>query len=109
MKADSNLVIGNYFSCLLNWPFRGGEQLLYPICVFFVITAIVFGDAGKVVYVVVAVKEHSVFPVLSFVFDNLHEVLLQLLNDEVNVGFEVVPTKTLMQSLSTRRFQVSLP
>ena len=43
----------------------------------------------------VAVKEHSVFPVLSFVFDNLHEVLLQLLNDDVKVGVEVFTDKNV--------------
>lgn len=72
-------------------PFRGGEQLLYPESVFFVIAAVVLGDAGKVVHVVVAVKEYRVFPMLPFVFDNLHEVPFQFLNGEIQIGVEVVP------------------
>ena len=72
-------------------PFRGGEQLLYPESVFFVVAVVAFGDAGKVVHVVVAVQEHRVFPVLPFVFDNLHEVSLQFLNGEVLIRIEVVP------------------
>lgn len=36
-------------------PFRGGEQLLYPESVYFVISAVAFGDAGKEVHVMVAV------------------------------------------------------
>ena len=52
-----------------------------------------FGDAGKVVHVVVAVKEHRVFPMLPFVFNDFHEVSLQLLDGEVQVGVEVVPNE----------------
>jgi len=71
-------------------PFRGGEQLLYPESVFFVVAVVAFGDAGEIVHVMVAVQEHRVFPVLPFVFDNLHEVSLQFLNGEVLIRIEVV-------------------
>ena len=71
-------------------PFRGGKQLLYPESVFLVIAAVVFRDVWKVIHVMVAVQEHRVFPMLPFVFNDLHEIPLQLLDGEVQVGVEVV-------------------
>lgn len=58
-----------------------------------VIAAVMFGDVGKVVHVVVAVQEHRVFPMFPFVFNDLHEVALQLFYGEVQIGVEVVPDK----------------
>ena len=52
----------------------------------------------------VTVKEHRVFPVLPFVFDNLHEVSLQFLNGEVLIRIEVVPDEDVDAVLVNETF-----
>lgn len=89
--VGDQITVANGVCHAVEQRFRVSEQPLNPAGVFFVVTAVVFGNAGKVVHVVVAVKEHHVFPVLLFVFNDLHEIPLQLLDGEVQVGVEVVP------------------
>lgn len=69
-----------------------------------VIAAVMFGDVGKVVHVVVAVQEHRVFPMFPFVFNDLYEIPLQLLDGEVQVGVEVVPDEDVDTVLVNETF-----
>ena len=98
-------VVVSYGVCdTVEQPFRGGEQLLYPESVFFVVAVVAFGDAGKVVHVVVAVQKHRVFPMLPFVFNNLHEVPLQFIGSEIPIEVEVVPDEDVDEGFVNETF-----